>query len=688
MQRSAGQWVALTVALVVAAGTLHAEENFCWKSSYTRGVGSIGGGCPTGYEKQGLLCYPACPAGFQGAGPLCWQACPAGFTDIGVSCAKPKPVSTPGYPWKIGDRVGDYDTGPRARCEAANGVGNCYRSGLIWYPRCPASYRPVGDNICSPVCPAGMRDDGAFCAKTTQTRTAGQPGCPAGMVADAGLCYPVCTQDFQGVGPVCWGKCGGSYPFGCGAGCARDSASCTAAVVDMVENTVGAALSILGMIVGTPGVGAALKSAATAGKTAAKAIAVEGAEEIAEAAGKAAAKAAAKAFLKQFLKTNANNLLDPGNIVFNTFKGQKIATLMILNRGANEFGEMKEEKTFDYEKLTIMDPTGVAAAIVSFAKYPACDIDPFVASTNSLDFGNIAAPASQTVKISVQRPTTFTHITTPPLTSCSIQPESDCVGRTMQPGQSCTVTVKASAGAKLRGEVRLYTTELHTIPYAIQVLANSNAPQSCQFATTTDEAVNLTSVAGVWAWNNDLNHKILIDTAGRITPINNWTGGGTVTVVDGVQRNYQFQFGGGSAVLQLSEFAEKLSTTGMQATRRNWDARCEAGLTWFAGLCYDVPIGYEMTTPGFAGVPCPTSWRDDGTSCWPPWTGPNIPDQAQQDGPYTYRFPIMVTNCPQLGNNGGAPRCPPNFFGAHGCSCAAKTMVKNVVRVQGRNPVR
>ncbi len=43
---------------------------------------------------------------------------------------------------------------------------------------------------------------------------------------DAGLCYDKCQSGMKGIGPVCWGQCGGARPVDCGAFCARDSGSC------------------------------------------------------------------------------------------------------------------------------------------------------------------------------------------------------------------------------------------------------------------------------------------------------------------------------------------------------------------------------------------------------------------------------------------------------------------------------
>jgi hypothetical protein len=40
------------------------KNDFCWKDSYGRGVGTIPNGCPSGYEMLGVLCYEACPSGY------------------------------------------------------------------------------------------------------------------------------------------------------------------------------------------------------------------------------------------------------------------------------------------------------------------------------------------------------------------------------------------------------------------------------------------------------------------------------------------------------------------------------------------------------------------------------------------------------------------------------------------------
>ena len=131
--------------------------------------------CGPGYEKSGLLCYPKCTAGYKGVGPVCWKRCPSGWTDIGVSCTKPKAYGRGvGFPWKFGDKAFSLK-GAKKRCEQKHGVGKCEKNGLIYYPKCKAGFHNVGCCICSPDCPSGFKDHGAFCGKDAKGRGVGQP---------------------------------------------------------------------------------------------------------------------------------------------------------------------------------------------------------------------------------------------------------------------------------------------------------------------------------------------------------------------------------------------------------------------------------------------------------------------------------------------------------------------------------
>ena len=644
-------------------------EGFCWKATYTRGVGGVPGDCGAGEIKQDGLCYPACPAGATGNAFLCWANCPAGFTDMGVSCTKPGPTSSAGYAWQFGDTAFRLD-GARSRCAAANANG-CYTSGAIVYPNCAPNFHKVGDLICSPDCPAGFRDDGAFCAKATTNRGVGKIGaCPNGTVNDAGLCYPSCGPEFDGVGPVCWGKCSGAKPYACGAGCALNAGACAAAVGDMTANTIGAAASLLSFVVGGPGIGAAAKTAAAVGRKAAASSIKYGVGKTLTQHLATASKAYAKDFAKTFVKDFAKGQVMNGrNRFFNGTALVKTGAVKGFNEMAGHFGVMKEEGSFDYSIFAAADPTGISSAVLSFTKYGTCTVEDFMPSTRSLDFGNIAAtPTEKTITVNVYQNTTFTKIGAPALAGgCSIVPKSDCVGRTIPAGSSCSITVQTTtpASQKLQGEIRLYTTEFEYIPYAVEVKANSAATQECQ-DDPAEEAVNLTHLTGAWAYYSDINKKIMIDKDGNITPVNGWAAAGKATVQDANKRQFKIQFGTGFTLLTLSDQGDKMTDGNTTANRLSWDARCKNGDQWYAGLCYNVPVGYEITAPGFMGLPCPTGWRDDGTSCWPAWTGADIPGQAEKSGSMsTMKYPILVTyagiECPAPNWSKTAITCSPTL---------------------------
>ena len=104
------------------------------------------------------------------------------------------------------------------RCEQENSQG-CEQNGLIMYPKCQAGYSNFGCCVCSQNCPAGYRDDGAFCAKPeAYGRGAGYPwkfgdkafnydGAKRRCENDHGSCemdgliyYPRCRANFHKVG--------------------------------------------------------------------------------------------------------------------------------------------------------------------------------------------------------------------------------------------------------------------------------------------------------------------------------------------------------------------------------------------------------------------------------------------------------------------------------------------------------
>src|SRR5271170_7621512 len=64
----------LVAFLSLAAQSASAGEDFYWKDSYTRGVGTIPPeACGAGQENDAGLCYKKCAAGYHGIGPVCWN---------------------------------------------------------------------------------------------------------------------------------------------------------------------------------------------------------------------------------------------------------------------------------------------------------------------------------------------------------------------------------------------------------------------------------------------------------------------------------------------------------------------------------------------------------------------------------------------------------------------------------------
>ena len=148
----------------------------CWADTAVRGAGVIPSKCP-GEEKDGALCYPLCKAGYEGVGPVCWESCPPDAHDDGALCRRD------------------------AKIIAAN------NSSCPWYDKCGLTVKKG----CS-TCPSGFRNDGCTCrqdpnmiVKTRYDRGVGRvpDTCIAGEEKSGLLCYPTCSGNFHGVGPMC-----------------------------------------------------------------------------------------------------------------------------------------------------------------------------------------------------------------------------------------------------------------------------------------------------------------------------------------------------------------------------------------------------------------------------------------------------------------------------------------------------
>jgi hypothetical protein len=49
----------------------HIIDGTCWPMTYIRPYNSFPNHCGTGYQKQGVLCFPDCDLNYHGAGPMC-----------------------------------------------------------------------------------------------------------------------------------------------------------------------------------------------------------------------------------------------------------------------------------------------------------------------------------------------------------------------------------------------------------------------------------------------------------------------------------------------------------------------------------------------------------------------------------------------------------------------------------------
>ncbi len=236
------------VALVVAVGS-NAADDFCWKDSYGRGVGTIPTDCTGGKENQAGLCYNKCPAGMNPVGPVCWSACPPGYVDHGAICHIDLPLTRGGTGWSCGHR---------------DGWGTCW----LWVLQCPSGYTNAGlfCALTARPTPAGFSGTYLDPMKNTYARGAGTipTACSGGREYDAGLCYDRCRAGFGGVGPVCWAN-GPSGWVGCGMGSARSSNVCASVIMDQVGS-----VGTLAADLATFGATGAAKNAANTAQQAAK----------------------------------------------------------------------------------------------------------------------------------------------------------------------------------------------------------------------------------------------------------------------------------------------------------------------------------------------------------------------------------------------------------------------------------
>jgi hypothetical protein len=93
-----------------------------------------------------------CPAGYALHRPglfqkkICMKDCPDGFVEADafrIWCRRPTYGRGGGYAWSLAS------TG-QSKCEAAHGVGNCEKWGLLWYQKCKEFWHNAGCCLCEP----------------------------------------------------------------------------------------------------------------------------------------------------------------------------------------------------------------------------------------------------------------------------------------------------------------------------------------------------------------------------------------------------------------------------------------------------------------------------------------------------------------------------------------------------------
>ncbi len=212
-----------------------------------------------------------------------------------------------------------------------------------------------------------------------------------------------------------------------------------------------------------------------------------------------------------------------------------------------------------------------------------------------------------------------------------------------------------------------------------QIIAFSSGQALTVKSNSNQDGANVVT----WAPNSDTGERFTVEPAGDGTYFRIISAESGLTL--GVQGNSSQT---GLPIVQsawVNSPAQRVNRLSGVWIRRPWDAGCNPGEVNFDGLCYDVAPGTAMTSPGIVGKLCPSDWRDDGTSCWPPWTGAVVASQADPNGNNDLRHPLVVTDCSHYSQLNGQS-CPVNYSGPIGCSCQPITKSKSIQSIIGHVP--
>lgn len=360
----------ISLLTVVSITTSYAADDFCWKDSYGRGVGTIPTACDGGKEYQAGLCYNKCPAGMYGVGPVCWSSCPDGYTDMGAVCHINMPLTTSGTGWY---------------CDARDGWGTCW----LWKLSCQPGYTNAGlfCALTARPTPAGFSGTYLDPMKNTSGRGVGTvpTNCGPGKQYDAGLCYDNCRAGYSGVGPVCWGSNPPGW-VGCGMGSARTSSVCGNVITDQVAS-VGQ-IAITAATLGTAS-GAAAGFMDTMKAVSKANAALKGVQSCVDSIlkyqdlpaqlknpGSPAASCMASAVNAGMLRNGASITDRAGVIALQNAVNAQVAVVNAAQAKMPNDQQLQSMTPEDYarksaEVASLIDPTGVSSAIAAYT-YPKC----------------------------------------------------------------------------------------------------------------------------------------------------------------------------------------------------------------------------------------------------------------------------------------------------------------------------
>ena len=195
---------------------------FCWKKpGYDRGIGIAPVQCSGGKNNEAGLCYDPPRSGYGCTATTCSENCPSGYSSSGaLTCHYTGGGTT--YTKKSHARPIDGCQRSRFQC-----AGLCYDREDDGQ-HCRTNYAMDACGICSY---KGKWD----VTRHTYSRAAGTvpQGCLSNRGKEDGLCYLSARTGYTCTATICTQQCAsGSTP--CGAGCAQNTGTCVAGIVDMV----------------------------------------------------------------------------------------------------------------------------------------------------------------------------------------------------------------------------------------------------------------------------------------------------------------------------------------------------------------------------------------------------------------------------------------------------------------------